>query len=242
MEVWICDDNKASSQTLAKLILAQEAAQVRLFGAPESLERALVMEPLPQALFLDIVFQNWQTETLSLGAAERIHRAHPNLPIVFITAYVEYAPEIFEAAPVYLLQKPFDASRVAAALRAVHERKRWEAADVLVIRSRGELHRIPFASIEYVESDRRKLAVHAGPQVLMQYGKLSALLEELPDCFAQCHQSFIVNLNQVRVVCPESVTLLSGRTIPVSRRRRRSFQTAADLFLAQSTFIGDLPL
>ena len=242
MEVWICDDNEASAQSLTKLITAQETeTETRIFTSPELLENALAMaDELPQALFLDIVFPEPLLETLSLAAAERIHSTYPHLPIVFVTAFLEYAPEIFEAAPVYLLQKPFAAAKVAAALRAVHDRTAREAHEVLVIRQKGSLVRLPFAQIQYIESDRRKLLIHTEDQIYSQYGKLSSLLDQLPDSFAQCHQSYIVNLHQVSRLTLDSVILLSGGRLPVSRRRHRSFQAAVDVFMAHPTFAEDL--
>lgn len=239
MRIWICDDNQASARSLAQLISVYETAEVQIMSSPGELERSLrETTDLPQALFLDIVFAGFQQET-SLAAAERIHHLYPHLPIVFVTAYVEYAPRIFEAAPVYMLQKPFERERVAAALRAVRARAAQEAADVLPIRQKGELRQVPLASIEYIESDRRKLLVHADGQVHTCYGKLPALLGELPPYFAQCHQSYAVNLNYVSCLQGETVTLFSGARLPVSRRRRQAFRTAVDLFMAQPTFVAD---
>lgn len=239
MEIWICDDNEANAESLSALISAQETVDVQIFASLSSLERALAeAAAVPQALFLDIVFEEAGQET-SLSVAERIHRQYPHLSIIFVTAHVEYAPRIFEAAPVYMLQKPFERSRVAAALRAVRRQAAADAADVLTIRHKGEVRQVPLSSIEYIESDRRKLLVHAEQGVYTYYGKLPALLEKLPPYFARCHQSYIVNLNHVSRLSPDCVTLLSGTTLPISRRRRPTFRAAVDLFMAQPTFVDD---
>lgn len=241
MEVWICDDNTANAESLAQLISTQEPVDVRIFSALEPLVQALTETPtLPQALFLDIVLEEHQQET-SLEAAAHLHHRYPHLPIIFITAHVEYAPGMFEAAPVYMLEKPFRRPQVAAALRAIHKHSLQETADVLTIRRKGELRQVPLSSIQYIESDRRKLLVHAEDQVYTYYGKLPALLSELPPYFVQCHQSYAVNLNQVKSLQAGGVTLLSDITLPVSRRRYQAFRSAVDLFMAQTTFFTELP-
>lgn len=238
MEVWICDDSAVSARTLERMIAAVEAAQVRIFCSPERLEEELSeASAVPQALFLDIVFHERLHDTLSVEAAERIHSEYPHLPIVFVTAHVEYAPEIFEAAPVYLLQKPFEEARISAALRAVHERCAQDAAEVLTIRQKGEVRLVPYTEIDYIESDRRKLMVHTGSNIHTCCGKLADLLGQVPPYFVQCHQSFAVNLNRVRRLQGETVVLLSGDVVPISRRRRQAFRSAVDLFTAQPTFV-----
>ena len=54
------------------------------------------------------------------------------------------------------------------------------------------------------------------------------MLEELPDTFIRCHQSFIVNRDYVRNVEGNQFLLSSGNVIPISKKYAKNVK---DLFL-----------
>lgn len=75
--------------------------------------------------------------------------------------------------------------------------------------------------VTYVESLNRARTVHFtnGERVEIDM-TLSAIVEVLPaDRFVYCHRSVVVNLDHVRDLSTEALTLDDGSTIPVSRRR-----------------------
>ena len=80
--------------------------------------------------------------------------------------------------------------------------------------------------ITYVESDRRKLHIHAGKDVLTTYATLDALMRDLPDTFVRCHKSFLVNMRYIAFIEATRIGLLSGEVVPVSQKRRRATQEA----------------
>mgnify|MGYP003302028292 CR=1 FL=1 len=49
-------------------------------------------------------------------------------------------------------------------------------------------------------------------------GKISDFISELPDYFARCHQSFVVNMNYIKSIQKSEIILNNGREIPVSFR------------------------
>ena len=75
--------------------------------------------------------------------------------------------------------------------------------------------------VTYVESLNRARTVHFtnGERVEIDM-TLSAIVEVLPaDRFVYCHRFVVVNLDHVRDLSTEALTLDDGSTIPVSRRR-----------------------
>ena len=63
--------------------------------------------------------------------------------------------------------------------------------------------------------------------------KLSDLEERLPEYFVRVHQSYLVNMKQIRVFSAKGVELVDRRVIPVSRPR---YAKAKDIFLQ---FLGE---
>ena len=223
MKILLCDDQQEVLDVVSALI-EEEApgTEIETYTSMDALEAALrASDGDADALFLDIVFQGREV----IAQANRIHAAYQDLPIVFMTGYLRYAPDLFEAAPVALLAKPFRQERVAHALCAV-EAHADHAQRVIRVRSRDGEHTIRLSVVEYIESNGRKLTIHGECGSVEYYGKLSEMEKILPGSFARCHQSFLVNLARVVTVGPQDVTLVSGSVLPVARRRRAAFTDA----------------
>lgn len=114
---------------------------------------------------------------------------------------------------------------VTAVNRAIVLRERW-CERPLIIRTRRCDRAIQPSHVSYVESDRRKLRIHVGDEVVETYAKLSELLRRLPSRFVQCHKSFLVNMGFVQEIDRESIVLTTGARIPVSQKRRRQTREA----------------
>lgn len=230
MLVYICDDQADVLNALADMIReAEPGVKIRSFGDVPSLFAAL--EDNAQTVggvFLDIVFSG----TERIDAANELHAMYPALPIVFMTGHLHYAPDIFDAAPVYLLAKPLQPGRVVSALEAIRERGARCARDTLTVRTQDGLRSLPWADIECFESRGRKITAYGTFGSAEFYGKLAKLEEAMPDGFARCHQSYIINMDRVSLVTPDAVVMLSGREVPIAKRRSNAFREAFVLYHA----------
>ena len=77
------------------------------------------------------------------------------------------------------------------------------------------------SDIAYVESVNRMRIVHLADGESVRIGSsLGEIVSQLPQGrFAYCHLSVIVNLEMVRSVSPEGITLRDGTPVDTSRRR-----------------------
>lgn len=82
------------------------------------------------------------------------------------------------------------------------------------------------SKLSYVESNRRKVRLHVGDEVIEAYGKISQIMSGLPNRFVQCHKSFVVNMGFVQAFNKEYLILTTGERVPVSQKRRRSTRDA----------------
>lgn len=82
---------------------------------------------------------------------------------------------------------------------------------------------IRFEDITYLEARNRKTYVHAAAQNSTHRLNLSELATTLPkDIFVRCHRSYIVNLNHIKEIHPNShstfLLIMKGNAkIPVSQ-------------------------
>ncbi len=206
-----------------------------------------------RALRPDLVFLDVQMpETDGFGVIEAIGPdAMP--PVVFVTAYDQYALRAFEVNALDYLLKPFDrerfdraldraaarlgpgrpaqgdlAARLGDLLREVRAGEpRW--LDRVAVKSRGRIQLVRLDAVEWIEAAANYVVLHAGAEEHVLREPISRLESRLdPRRFLRCHRSSIVNVDAVKEIQPmfhgESVVILkSGRRIPLSRSCRANF-------------------
>ena len=111
MKVLIIEDETAAAQNL-QAILKQEAPHVEVLAVLESIEESLEWfssHAQPDLLFMDI--------HLADGESFRIpERVEITAPIIFTTAYDQYALEAFRVNSIDYLLKPINAADLRRAL------------------------------------------------------------------------------------------------------------------------------
>lgn len=197
-------------------------------------------EVRPGLLFLDV-----QMPELDGFEVLREIGAECMPPVIFVTAYDEFAVRAFDAHALDYLVKPLEEERFAEALERARERLRSaEAVElsrrlsallkmrereragqrILVPTPTGELVLDP-DEIEWIEAEDYYAAVHARGRRHLVRESLASLERRLDGSrFVRAHRSAIVNLDRVREVRGEGgetvLVLRDGARVPVSRRRR----------------------
>lgn len=119
MKVIIVDDEKLALLKLEKLLHSQIGpdCHVELIGAYQDPYAALAAarEAPPDAAFLDIEMP----EVSGFELAEKLLELHPQMQIVFVTAYQDFAIKAFEVNALDYLLKPVHPSRLNVTLNRV---------------------------------------------------------------------------------------------------------------------------
>lgn len=234
MQIAICDDHPKIVEWLAGVIeqrLEGENRIARFFDAPE-LEIYLrdTVRGQVDVIFLDIDLPGEN----GISLAKKIQSFYPQIKIVFITGYIEFAQRIFEVRPAYFLLKPISAEAVMQALERVLEIMARERQTVLSFQTKNGLVSVPCAAIRYLESRDKLLLIYESENRWETRLKLDEAERRLPDYFVRCHQSCMVNMNSIQNFSAEEIRLYSGERIPVSRSRQKQ---AREKFLA---YLGDV--
>lgn len=162
-----------------------------------------------------------------------------DVPVVFITAYDEFALKAFEVHAVDYLLKPFARERLAAALDRARARRGQQLPDPakvraaarpgeakldrIVIRDGPQVHVVPVGKIDYAEAQDDYVAFHTAGKSLLKEQTLGDLEEQLdPRRFVRVHRSYILNIERlarVELYAKDSrvAILTDGRKIPISR-------------------------
>ena len=180
-------------------------------------------------VILDICFR----EENGIATAQKLQQINRNVKIIFITAYIEYASEIFEAQPFYFLVKPVDKQKIAEVVRSAMEAVKNEDIRSLIIQTRDGNKKVRVDDIWYVESIKRNIVVHEVDRQISLIKKLDEVEKMLPDYFLRCHKSFLVNADKIKRMESREFVLLNDIRIPISRTRHSEIKNRFLLILGR---------
>ena len=147
--------------------------------------------------------------------AKRVRRNNEAVQIVFITGYSDYIAEGYEVAALHYLMKPVSREKLMAVLdRALDKRKQQDRC--LILESAGELVRLPFYEIRYLDVHQNYVTVHAKVDHTVKR-TLGDFEKELDDRFCRVGRSLIVNLNCIQRVTKTEVRLSDGTVLSLPR-------------------------
>ncbi|MDE7361245.1 MAG: LytTR family DNA-binding domain-containing protein [Oscillospiraceae bacterium] len=213
----VCDDSEECAAELRRLLGEWSADKPFALDIDEyaSAENFLFNYPDKPCslLLLDIEMKSIS----GMELARRLRAGGDMLPIVFVTGYPEHMADGYEVEALHYLLKPVNREKLFAVLDR-YVKKRVPENEIMLECEEGTLHVSP-DTIIYCEAMGKKTVVRLSDgKTLDCAAGISTLAELLPDCFAACHRSYIVNLRFVRSIGKTELTLDGGGIIPISRR------------------------
>ena len=236
LRVVIVDDEKLARSVVREYLGAHAGVEIVAECGNGFEAVKAVTELSPDLVFLDV-------QMPKLSGFEVLELLGREVPVIFTTAYDQYALRAFEVHAVDYLLKPFSEDRFAEALSRARERlhaKAQGASDpgmdglTEAVRSKGPLERVlirdgaqvhvlPVERIDYVEAqDDYVCFVSEGRQYLKDQ-TLAAVEGQLdPARFVRIHRSYLLNIERiarVELYAKDSrvAILRDGRRLPVSR-------------------------
>jgi len=136
-------------------------------------------------------------------------------PVIFTTAYSEYAVEGFDLNAVDYLLKPIKFDRFEKAVRKTKEyldflnNQDTEKQQFLFVRSEYRLVRIPFTEILYIEGlDNYVRIFTALNRSIISHMTMKALLDRLPkNKFMRVHRSYIIQVEKSISIRNRTITI-----------------------------------
>lgn len=150
---------------------------------------------------------------------------HQPPPVIFTTAYPQYALDGFDLNALDYLVKPISFERfLKAALKA---KEFWElrsknepsatAADYLFIKVDGKLVKISYADILFVEALQNYVTIHTNHKKYITYLTFHAIEEFLPaTLFIKTHKSYLVAIDKIESIDGACINI-GTNSIPISR-------------------------
>jgi two-component system, LytTR family, response regulator len=199
--------------------------------------------PVIRATTPDVVFLDVQMPDLDgFGVVSEIGvSAMP--PVIFTSAYAEFALRAFEAYALDYVLKPIESGRLANAIERLQGRTSASAQlaglltdhaarraypTALAVRAGAQFQVVRTEDIDWIAADGNHAVLHLQQRRTRLVTRSLATLESDvldPECFLRVHKSVIVNMDRVGAIEPSAsgdatLLLLDGTRLPCSRRYR----------------------
>ncbi len=151
---------------------------------------------------------------------------NPKLPpVIFTTAYSEYAIEGYELDILDYLLKPISFNRFyKSALKAKEfidlksNNELSEKEDYFFIKCNQKIEKIFIADIDYIEGMANYIVIHSGQKKYISYLTSKGIEELLPSrLFIRIHRSYLIAVNNIKSVGADMVILNNNLSLPISK-------------------------
>ncbi|MCM1160209.1 MAG: LytTR family DNA-binding domain-containing protein [Roseburia sp.] len=224
LHIAICDDEPYYLERIEKLLheqLLQQGISIFKLDTYSSGEAFLADSEAAsryQVIFLDINMPDIN----GLRVAEKIREQSPDVLLVFITAFIDYALEGYKMEAIRYLVKDMLEEMLPECVEVIIRKLCLQAQYMKYHFIEGK-KALPVDRIYYIESQKHKLIfnVCAGKQKQYSlYDKLDNIEKELLEYgFLRIHKSYLVNTMYIEDICNYKVKMQDGRLLPVPRAK-----------------------
>jgi DNA-binding LytR/AlgR family response regulator len=238
----IVDDEAPARERLKRLLAGIQGVEL----AGEAADGAQAVE-LIETLAPDLILLDIQMPGLDgFGVLEALDDPPP---VIFVTAYDEYAIRAFEVNAVDYLLKPFSRARLEKAVVRIQEARLQERSSAsklrllveslaaqgryltrLAVRDRDRIRVLDVGDVDWIGVQDEQVIVYVGEEsypIRRTLAELEARLD--PAAFFRAHRSAIVNLDRVQEVIPwfkgsHKLRLITGAEVDLSRTQARALR------------------
>ena len=228
--VAVCDDDAVQIEITKAEVLRctdPEHTAVDLFVGGAGLVKAVENGTYaPDITVLDINMP----EPNGIEVAKKINEFCPRCRIIFLTSFLGYATDVYEARHSYFVLKSEIGEKLKKAFGSVYED--LDKDMVISFRADGEQWKLGIDGVLYLERNLRKVNIVCRRRSFTTATKLEDILRNVQEGrLIHCHQSYWVNPDYIRSMTADSFLMADERVIPISRVNRDAAKDAFFRFL-----------
>jgi DNA-binding LytR/AlgR family response regulator len=225
--VAICEDEQVFSNALAKTCrdimdrLNIEHGIIAFKSSEDFLAFSLERKIKFDLILLDIAMGGMD----GMELAKVIRKTDGGAAIVFTTSSIDHVFDGYDVGALHYLTKPVDAAKLESLIQSDYSDKFQNS--IFVFKSGDSHYRLVVKDIISLGTVGRKVEIAYRDRTLQCPGKLSELLDRLPNGrFVRCHQGFAVNIGNIQEISRFFAIAINGKKIPISRAYMKDVQKA----------------
>lgn len=219
MKIAVCDDEQRDLETICSFLRQYDySLNITQFITAKELLNAFTSD------FFDLVFLDIEMSAPNGFEVAKVLMSKTTKPlIIFVTNSSEYTVRGYGIAFRYLT-KPVEYGAISNILKLAFE---IIVPQKILITVGEKKTMLSIHDIYYIEVSNHNLHFSTKLGDFCYRGKLKELEKNLPSIqFSKPHNSYIVNLEEIRIVTAHSVELNNECVVPISQRNRKKFELA----------------
>lgn len=176
---------------------------------------------------LDVVLGNNYT---GIDVASYINKHFKQSYIIYITAYLEKACEVYDTEHCYFIYKPQVEHYLKKAILKAIDTYHQEHQEITVKTKEG-LFNLNIHQIIYIERIKRYSLIKYHNQIIKTTMTLDEYMKLLPNYFQYCHSCYIVNFNQVKMKTKNEFMMKDESILPIARGYGKEVENAFHNYL-----------
>lgn len=156
-------------------------------------------------------------EQNGIKLVEKINIQHPNCIVIYVSNYLLYATQVYDTKHIYFVLKQELETRLPKALDRALEHYCNTQSTNITFKYQNINYTLPYNDILYFESKGRYILLYTRDREYQFIGALKSLIPTLPYQFHKCHNSYVINLKQVKCLSRTNCKLTNSTIIPISK-------------------------
>ncbi|BCJ95460.1 DNA-binding response regulator [Anaerocolumna cellulosilytica] len=236
INIAICDDEHVITEQMQEIIMnyqkvRQEDFQLTIYHSGEKL---LTARESYDIIFLDIYMAGID----GIETAKRLRRNDKTVEIIYLTSYAGLTREALSVHAFEYLEKPIKREVIIKQLdevleRILHKKLIEDSKTKTIDFNAGKNSiRLFVDDIYYFERVDRKIKAVTKKGNFILYETIASLEEKLHTFdFVTPHQSFVVNINNMKDYVKDEIVMMNYDIIPVAQKRASDFKRIMREFL-----------
>lgn len=229
ISICICDDEVTLRKELKNMLnqyLGEQNLEIFEYG---NISELLETTRSYDVLFLDIRFDG---KDAGVEAAKRLRKNGSEAIIIFLTSLSGYATNGYEAEAFRYLIKPVEPGVLTETMDAVIKKLNADTFRLSVVSRSGTVV-IEASDISHIESLTRRRFINTKSEKIETWETMADLYEKLPKGqFVYIQKGYVSNLDFIKQVKNNVVTLKNDEHIPLGRNYKKDF------FMSFNRYVG----
>lgn len=224
MYIFLCEDLEEHSKLFTKSLneVSEDMhldIQMEIFKTAESLLSTLADKISAGVILPDIIFADIELPGMSgIDMGKKVHQMAPDICLILLTAFAEYAIFGYETRAYRYLLKPANIDDLYQIFSNISQRKSKEKA--LVFKATDEEKVISLNDILYMSAEDKYTVVHTLEGDFLDRKSLQYYEERFFNIgYFRIHRKYLVNLRHHKAVANGKVILDNDEKLPLSRRK-----------------------
>lgn len=224
-KIAICDDISDHLKAAEKMVTeymdhAGLTYDVQLFSSSDTLLSEIEKDSYqPDIAVLDIEMNGED----GISLAKKLNTSVPQCRIIFLTSYINYAPDVYETDHIWFVVKKQASVHFGPAMnKAISSIDKGETAvPAILIKDRSSYVAVLLSHIILISKIGRKSYIKCTDGEYYDTRRPELLIpEQIRDQFIRCHQGYWINKSMIKELNHDEFILNDDSRIPISRTFR----------------------